>query len=680
MTPALTRNLLPGMLFVFLATLCLYLVTMPQTITLEDAGLFQMICHNGGIGHPPGYPLFILSCQAFVNLPGFDQSVLAGNLMSAVFASAASAVLVIVFRQCQMSGLLSISLALVYGLSVTFWSQAIIVEVYSLAVLLFLVCLSLTLVYQKSEQGKYLLWLALVYGLALSNHWPLQGLATPALLVILAPRIRSISRFLLVPTNFLAIVALLGLGLAPYLTLFQSSPEFSIYGPVETGTDFVNYITRAAYIDQGELAGISDKLSFQRWLARQSLLELTLPLGILAGLGFLLSFKRLPWHLSVALVLLYLGATSILNLMLGFEFNDHRVAIFGPYPVISYLALVVWLGIAVQWLIELAGGEVPWLRQLLPVLLVAVVSLGNFPGFHYRDNDFVQAYGERVLERVPDGGVLFVEGDVGVGMIGYLHYVQNLRPDIELRSWNNLVFNNRLISPYASLDQQAKVRSEFIHRSEKQVFSTIGHGEKGLSTGLLFQHKVESGYQCDQSLHAYIGKLVAVDQLNVLGNGHEKELLFGLLVELSRLHIALLSENKAVDKDLEAELAAMAMLEKTFPGKMVVIESRLWNPGNVEQNIAQKEQLELLVESAVAQMPPRANLRIQALLEDYQGRVALVEPVDLKLAASHFERSISLNPRAVNTSVCPLYQTYRQLNLEVRASDLVNRFDAIPCE
>ncbi|MBT5155554.1 MAG: DUF2723 domain-containing protein, partial [Gammaproteobacteria bacterium] len=257
---------MPGMLLVLLVTLSLYLVTMPQTITLEDAGLFQMICHKGGIGHPPGYPLFILSCQAFVNLPVFEQDVVAGNLMSALFASAACSVLLIVLRQLQVTGLLSVSLALVYGLSATFWSQAIIVEVYSLAVLLFLICLSLSLAYRDSEQVKYLLWLALVYGLALSNHWPLQGLGTPALLAILAPKARLIVRFLWVPANFLAIVALIALGLAPYLTLFQSSPEFSIYGPVETGADFLKYITRAAYTDQAVLAGISDKISYQWWL------------------------------------------------------------------------------------------------------------------------------------------------------------------------------------------------------------------------------------------------------------------------------------------------------------------------------------------------------------------------------------------------------------------------------
>ena len=116
----------------------------------------------------------------------------------------------------------------------------------------------------------------------------------------------------------------------------------------ESDVGFLKYVTRTAYSDQRELAGISDEVSFQRWLVAWSALQLTLPLGMLAGFGFLVSFKRLTWHLSIGLVLLYLGGTSILNLMLGFEFNRRTVAVFEPYPVISYLALVVWLGVAVK--------------------------------------------------------------------------------------------------------------------------------------------------------------------------------------------------------------------------------------------------------------------------------------------------------------------------------------------
>ena len=75
--------------------------------------------------------------------------------------------------------------------------------------------------------------------------------------------------------------------------------------------------------------------------------------------------------MSIRLLLLYLGGASSRNGGGGFEFNSLRVAIFEPYPVISYLVLVVWLGIAVMWLIDFAEAWVPWLRQTFPGKLAA---------------------------------------------------------------------------------------------------------------------------------------------------------------------------------------------------------------------------------------------------------------------------------------------------------------------
>ena len=69
----------------------LYLFSMSLGITLEDAGLFQMVCHLGGLSHPPGYPLFTTFCQSFVSIP--IAKVIAGNLVSILFALCALLVL-----------------------------------------------------------------------------------------------------------------------------------------------------------------------------------------------------------------------------------------------------------------------------------------------------------------------------------------------------------------------------------------------------------------------------------------------------------------------------------------------------------------------------------------------------------------------------------------------------------
>ena len=114
---------------VFLLCLVTYLVTLPRAITLEDAGLFQMVCHLGGISHPPGYPLFKILCQQFVNLPFFSGGVFVGNMLSALFA-ALSAGLFHHICFCYRGRPFAWVASMAYGLSATFWSQALIIEVY----------------------------------------------------------------------------------------------------------------------------------------------------------------------------------------------------------------------------------------------------------------------------------------------------------------------------------------------------------------------------------------------------------------------------------------------------------------------------------------------------------------------------------------------------------------------
>jgi hypothetical protein len=50
--------------------LLLYWLTLPRSLTLGDAGLFQLVCHEGGVGLPPGYPLFTLACQGLSHFRG----------------------------------------------------------------------------------------------------------------------------------------------------------------------------------------------------------------------------------------------------------------------------------------------------------------------------------------------------------------------------------------------------------------------------------------------------------------------------------------------------------------------------------------------------------------------------------------------------------------------------------
>ena len=76
--------------------------------------------------------------------------------------------------------------ALALGLSPAFWSQSIIAEVYTPNTLF-----AFTLLWLALREGP--LWaMALLFGLSLSNHWPLMLLVAPAYAVLLWPRRREI--------------------------------------------------------------------------------------------------------------------------------------------------------------------------------------------------------------------------------------------------------------------------------------------------------------------------------------------------------------------------------------------------------------------------------------------------------------------------------------------------------
>jgi len=228
-----------------LLVFALYYLTAPRTITLEDAGLFQLSCELGGFSHPPGYPLFSLLCQGFFLIPT-DNPVLMGNLLSSVFAALAVLMLFELCRTLKLSTSESTFAALCYGTSGVFWSQAIIIEVYSLNALLFISACWAALRFNQSENTRYFYLLVLFTGLGLSNHWPLMVLTGPCLILIILGKPQLVFSL---AKNIKALVTatiILLFSLSPYLLLWQRKPAISLTGPIENLPQFFDLTTSVA--------------------------------------------------------------------------------------------------------------------------------------------------------------------------------------------------------------------------------------------------------------------------------------------------------------------------------------------------------------------------------------------------------------------------------------------------
>ena len=136
-----------------------------------------------------------------------------------------------------------------------------------------------------SASPQRLYWMALAFGLSLSNHWPLMLLVAPAFAVLLWPQRLEIVR------RLGALSWLVILGLAPYAWMVYRSWRalpISFYGPLETLPEIWFFLSRTGYagIDQSPTGGWVDRLRFLQFFGGQLAFQLAVAGTALAAAGF----------------------------------------------------------------------------------------------------------------------------------------------------------------------------------------------------------------------------------------------------------------------------------------------------------------------------------------------------------------------------------------------------------
>src|ERR671921_542046 len=153
----------------------LYLGTLAPTVlpystpdTL-DSPMLQAEVSVLGVGHPTGYPAYLMLTHLFTYLPFGDQAYRV-NLASAVYAALAVLVVYLVGLQLGRRAVAAAAGALAFGLSGAFWSQAVIAEVYTLEALLVALVIHFLFLWRDSRDGRYLQPCAFLVGISLTHH------------------------------------------------------------------------------------------------------------------------------------------------------------------------------------------------------------------------------------------------------------------------------------------------------------------------------------------------------------------------------------------------------------------------------------------------------------------------------------------------------------------------------
>ena len=164
-----------------LAAFLVYLRTLAPSIVWGDSPELTAAAALAGVAHPTGYPLYMLLAHAFLRLYPFGSPAYRMNLLAALTAGLAVALIYPLMLRITRDRWASLAATLLFAFSGTFWSQAVIAEHYCFQVLGMAAVLGCALAWDARGDRRWLLAAAAVYGLCFTHHM-MSVLLAPGLL------------------------------------------------------------------------------------------------------------------------------------------------------------------------------------------------------------------------------------------------------------------------------------------------------------------------------------------------------------------------------------------------------------------------------------------------------------------------------------------------------------------
>jgi len=405
-------------------TLVLYLSTLAPGVTWAnhgaDGGDLMAATMTWGVPHPSGYPTYVLLARGFTSLP-IGSLAYRFNLFSAVAGAGAVLTVYYVGRRGLGSGLPAVCAALCLASSRTFWSQAVIAEVYTLSAFLLALCLYMTLCLEAMDG--LVPWGAVgcVLGLGLGAHATL-ALSVPGLSLLVRRRLNR-ERVL----TFLGGL-LLGLACFAYLPLAAKGDPPVNWGDANTWRGFWWLVTGRLY--RGYLFGLPLNHVLARLSAWASLWgEQWGWYGVALSLAGLSNMWRRRRDLALATLTIF-GVYGLYAI--GYSTPDSFL-----YLIPAYVVSALWIGEGVSLLrCEATRLTTSWRHM---VGLASVVAACAAPAWAVWANRGVvdassdlaaQEWLERMAESLPEDALVITGEDRHTFSLAYLQTVEKRRTDL----------------------------------------------------------------------------------------------------------------------------------------------------------------------------------------------------------------------------------------------------------
>jgi hypothetical protein len=381
-----------------------YFATLAPGLTSDaDSPMFQFIGKVLGTAHNPGYPLYVLLTHPLSWLP-IGSLAWRVNAFSAVMGGVAVALTCLAARGLGCRPLVSAVAALGFAFGATFWSQAVIAEVYTLHAALCAGMLAAAFAWRTWRRPRH--WYLAVACLAagFGHHTTIAAFA-PALAFygLLVDR-----AFVLRLRTIATSAAILGLGFAPYLLVIVRSRDAHAYAESRASTlaDLTQVILARQF---------HNRLFTESWIhalttrgpviaERVFAADLTIPGLCLAAIGAGWLLRR---RVADA-VLLGIGAAIITAFAINYAIVDTPV-----FLLPALLCLWLFAGAGAEFVFQVVDGPTATRRWAFGVALLAlplwVLDHHAAPVDRHRDRqDAAQL--DRLFDVLPDRSAI-VGGD-----------------------------------------------------------------------------------------------------------------------------------------------------------------------------------------------------------------------------------------------------------------------------
>ncbi len=451
-----------GAILSFAIPFIIYVLTLHPTITTEDSAELITSSYFLGIGHPPGYPLYIIISKIFSIIIPFGDIAWRINLVSAFFGALTAFFIYLFFKNfiseknsdlSPIEQFTALTPALLFSFLCITWSQSVRAEVYSLHNALTMLTLFVTYLWHLKPQNNKL-WYALCFsfGLALTNHHMILVYAPMITLFVIwtEPKILK---------NWKKILSGIGFFILP-LFIYLYLPLRAKHGPIhwsdlDTPQEIWEHFNRAIYVDKGVSAEEFSSLEFQ---SRARLEEVINPSFTRKIIEY---FELLAAHLQVIFsqfyVVLIIPAFAALlgkkdrkfkvfllttalfytlllpKLIDTFDANNEFNVNSRPFLLPSLLTTSLLIGIGLQNLKSKFKKTPKYIWSIIFTITIAIPLIFNFNENNNRNNYVAYDLNKFILESIPENSALYIPRDEShtFGMI-YLQEVEKINPTVTL--------------------------------------------------------------------------------------------------------------------------------------------------------------------------------------------------------------------------------------------------------